>query len=82
MRPQQVVEGRTIGLRQHPSHTQAEEFVIENPRNQRQANAAPEVRDMIRTKAFEQAKKSGKDDAAANKVADEASNRFEESLAR
>jgi hypothetical protein len=67
---------------QRTSTPKAEEFVIDNPRNARQANAAPEVRDMIRDKAFQQAKKSGKDDAAANKSADEAAHRFEESLAR
>ena len=60
----------------------AEDFVIENPRNTRQVNAAPEVRDMIRKKAYEHAIKGGKNEADAKKYADGASQRFEESLAR
>jgi hypothetical protein len=70
------------GQQQRSATPKAEEFVIDNPRNARQANAAPEVRDMIHEKALKQAKKLGKNDADAKKFADEASNRFEESLAR
>ena len=60
----------------------AEAYVIDNPRNARQANAAPEVRDMIHKKAYEHAIKGGKSEDDAKKYADGESQRFEASLAK
>lgn len=67
---------------QRSATPKAEEFVIENPRNQRQANAAPEVRDMINKTAYKAAIKAGKSEDDAKKAGDGAAQRFEESLAR
>lgn len=66
---------------QTPRTAKAEDFTIENPRNPRQKNAAPEVRDMIHQKALNQALKSGKSEKDAKAYADGEAKRFEESLA-
>ncbi len=58
----------------------AESYVIDNPRNPRQKNAAPEVRDMIREKAENAARKAGKSDADITKAGKEAATKFEKSL--
>jgi hypothetical protein len=68
--------------RQTKARAKAEDFVLENPTNARQRNAAPEVRDMIKEKAVAAGKKAGLNDADAKKRGDEAAQRFEESLAR
>ena len=68
--------------RRTPARAKAEDFVLENPTNARQRNAAPEVRDMIKEKAVALGKKAGLNDADAKKRGDEAAQRFEESLAR
>lgn len=68
--------------RQQPAAPKAETFVLENPMNERQVNAAPEVRDVIREKSIESGRKAGMSDADAKKRADEDVKRFEESLFR
>ncbi|MGI9250212.1 MAG: hypothetical protein ACR2PR_03315, partial [Pseudohongiellaceae bacterium] len=59
----------------------ADGYVIDNPRNPRQKNAAPEVRDMIRKTAEDGARKAGKSDADIKKAGDTAAKNFERSLA-
>jgi hypothetical protein len=68
--------------RQGEPDARAEDFVIDNPRNPRQANAAPEVRDMIRKRAEENARKLGKSDDEIKKAGDNAAKNFERSLNR
>jgi hypothetical protein len=60
----------------------AEAFVLENPMNERQKNAAPEVRDVIRERSIDAGRKAGLSDADSKKRADEDVQRFEESLFR
>ena len=65
-----------------PAKPKAEAFVLENPMNERQKNAAPEVRDTIREKSIEAGLKAGLSDAEAKKRADEDVQRFEEAIFR
>ncbi|MGI9250908.1 MAG: hypothetical protein ACR2PR_06890 [Pseudohongiellaceae bacterium] len=60
----------------------AEGYVIKNPRNPRQGNAAPEVRDMIQQKAEDAARKAGKSDEDIAKAGKKAAKDFERSLAQ
>lgn len=72
---------RQPGTRAAPTTARAEDFKIENPKNGRDTTGAA-VRDMIRDKAYQSAKKSGKTDADATTYASQETKRFEESLAR
>jgi len=65
-----------------PAKPRAEDFVLDNPMNPNQKNAAPDVRDRIHRAALEGAKKAGLSDADAKKRADEHAERFEASLTR
>ena len=56
--------------------------MIDNPRNPRQKNAAPEVREMIRRRAEDNARKLGKSDDEIKKAGDTAAKNFERSLNR
>lgn len=58
----------------------ADSYVIKNPRNPRQANAAPEVREAIRQAAIKQAKKTGSNAEDQKKAGDKAAANFEKSL--
>lgn len=72
---------RRRGSRQ-PAKPKAESFVLENPMNERQKNAAPEVRDTIREKSIDAGLKAGLSEADAKKRADEDVQRFEEAIFR
>ena len=73
---------RRRAAKKTPATPRAEDFVLENPMNERQRHAAPEVRDLIREKALDAGKKAGMSDADSKKRADEDVKRFEESLVR
>ena len=64
-----------------PITARAEEFKIDNPKNGRDTSGAG-VRDMIREKAFKNARKGGKSEVDATLYAEQETKRFEESLAR
>ena len=65
-----------------PAKPKAEAFVLDNPMNERQKNAAPEVRDTIREKSIDAGLKAGLSEADAKKRADEDVQRFEEAIFR
>lgn len=65
-----------------PADPKAEDYVLDNPRNPSQKNAASDVRETIRKRAHENAIKSGKSEADAKKYADTAAKNFEKSLAK
>lgn len=64
---------------QREADVKAEDFKIENPRNNRDHDAGS-VRDMIRDTAYKAAKKAGKSDEDATKEAAAEAKKFERSL--
>lgn len=66
--------------RAQESAPKAENYVVNNPRNPTQKNAAVDIRETIRKAAHKQALKTGKSPADAEKAADKAATDFERSL--
>jgi len=70
------------GRREAPREAapRAESYVIDNPRNPNQGNAAADIRETIRKEAVKQATKTGKSAEDAEKAGKAAAERFERSL--